>query len=418
MNIKKLLVICFSLFFLYEKAFSSSEIKNKSIDIETQAGTLYIDSSDSSYSYCGNIAAEIDTEKLQFFVNAQYTGASSNLKLLNGKLNNNVFSTGLGFNNSKADIGFFFGGLSEIFKIKINAKDFCLKDVSYGGGFADFSIKLPQDFSVQVKLLAGTQKSNTDDLYVFYGNINTPFFWNGELNISLPLSFGINIFYSNASLYVFNDIDEQSGKGLLDFWWSKAEKSFSLERKAAHNIKIDLGFLYTAGEAAFTESTGLPKTIFYPYSYIHADGNAALYFLTFGTDYSLQKNNFQFLLETAMLVNVYSQLQYYYKITSKKSIFFDGSIKRGEDTFVFSNGDSLVMMNMQALYNLTSSNNLAAAFSARKDLVIPVITEKTRALFFGDEDKKTESSTDNSQAGEIIKTILLSGLSFGVKLSF
>ena len=76
-----------------------------------------------------------------------------------------------------------------------------------------------------------------------------------------------------------------------------------------------------------------------------------------------------------------------------------------------------MLMNIQALYNFAASNSIKAAFFARKDLVIPVITEKTRALFFGDEDKKTESSTDNSQAGEIIKTILLSGLSFGVKLS-
>jgi hypothetical protein len=110
-------------------------------------------------------------------------------------------------------------------------------------------------------------------------------------------------------------------------------------------------------------------------------------------------------------------MEYFYKTTKKKNLLYDGSIKKDQDSFAFSNADFLLLVDAAFYYTLHQKDNFKARVFIGKDFVIPYISGKTKSLFgitpsFGGGD------SGGKKSGLSAKTILLSGLSLGVKLEF
>ena len=216
-----------------------------------------------------------------------------------------------------------------------------------------------------------------------------------------------------------NEAGKPNGNGKLSVFYGSIGKSWHIKNTAEHNISGNAGFMYTGG---FGSATPEPSEnyMFYPFSYLHANGGFSCYFVSISGKYEFTFNNLKLALEAETFINIYSNINYFYKYTFKKNILYDGSIHRGNDNFSFSNGDFILLANLDASYKTTivktAAVKVTAEFFISKDIVLPVMTEKTKLLF------RSKNNQQPSNVKELdlqfnFKTILLSGLSLGVKIS-
>lgn len=417
------LIFLFSLFSESEQPLSEGFLFNYTIDLH--GGSLYVDDSGQSFLYGSSFRFKAEKSQKQYFLNATYTGLFSSLKFADFKLNNGLFSAGFSNNLLQVEAGLFTGKMPDTLNARIDKVYFNLTDFSYIGGFTDFHCNFTDSISLKLSLFAGSQKTDTSNLYIVFGKVKSPFFAGGHISLNLPYDFNLSSTYSAVKIQLLSGSNDFLGDGLLDYFDLELGKLFIIEphtvsqsdTEVVQKIKTNIGFLYSGGNGQATSFLDTYNTLFYPFSYLYANGKADLYFLSFAADYSVTKNHFNLLINSSLFVNIYSRMNYFYKATYKKNLFYDGSIKRGSDSFDFSNGDLLLLMRAKVFYSYIFSSSIKVDFFLQKDLALPLISSKTQALFSGEseEEIKTQSSDFSSS---LLRTALLSGLSLGIQIDF
>ncbi|MCR4953349.1 MAG: hypothetical protein K6A43_04665 [Treponema sp.] len=410
---KKYFVILSFLFFIFsENCFSLQKWNGNA---KTQIGTLYTDESGISLDYSANFGIQINSSKLNYFFNTNYTGVFSNIDTLNGNLNHCQISIGASYNKLECIGGIFFGKVPNELIIQLSDSIFSLIEISYYGGYSIFFIPFADNFSTEINFFAGNQKSKESDLFLLFGNITSPFFAGGLAKFYFPFDFILDAFYSRLNLAVSNKSNIEIGNGFANFIGTSLSKNLSFKKNSSHDININLGFLYAGGSGTLTESLEFQQFIFHPLSYLHIDGNADLFFITLKASYKMNSNKIQFLSDFFLLLNINSQLNCFYKATLKKNLIYDGSIQRYSDSRNFSNGDSFIGLNAKINYPTKVFNSLGIDFYAQKTFVIPLISQKTQNLFSQEQTDDTGDVTFNTA---ILKTIFLSGISLGAEIAF
>ena len=311
----------------------------------------------------------------------------------------------------------FFGGIPG--EVTIPPQDYKVKldDIYWLGAASAFHVKLAHELSADINLFAGFQDSSCGDLYILPGSVYTQGFGGISAALNLPLDFSVDVFSYGAGLCVNNEENLKIGNADLRVFGSDFTKSWSFGEQHLHQIKTGAGFFYTDLTGQGRASDELDKSVFFPYSYMFANGSAVLYFVSLKAAYTLTAGACDFTLFSSAFINVWSQVEYFYKTTKKKNLLYDGSIQKDQDSFTFSNADFLLLVDATFYYTLNQKDNFKARVFIGKDFVIPYISGKTKTQL-----GMASSSGGGALAGKkstlSAKTILLSGLSLGVKLDF
>lgn len=415
--------ILLSLIFLFEAFSAPAQPLSQGLlfkyTIDLNGGSIYVDDSGQSFFYGSSFNLKAEKSQNQFFLTAAYTGLSSNLKIADFKLNNGYFYAGFSNNLLQLEAGLFTGKMPDTLNARIGKVYFNLTDFSYIGGFTDFHFNFTDSISIKLNIFAGSQKTDTSNLYIIFGKVKSPFFAGGHISLNLPYDFNVSSSYSSAKIQLLSGSDDFLGYGLLDYCDFELGKLFIIrpDTEAIHKINTNIGFLYSGGNGQVTTFLDNYNAIFYPFSYLYANGKADFYFLSFAADYSVTKNHFNLLIDSSLFVNIYSRMNYFYKATYKKNLFFDGSIKRGSDSFDFSNGDMLFMIRAKVLYSHSFSSSVKSDFFLQKDLALPLIKSKTKALFSGESEEEIKAQSSDFSTS-LLRTTLLSGLSLGIQIYF
>jgi len=419
-----LFLIIFSSFFavlLAQKKTSTFDFTAK-----TQAGSLYLDDSGQSLFYNADFNTKINTDKSDFFINAAYKGACSKLENASGFFNGGIFSAAFAKNCCYFDTGLFLGNFPSSFNLNFNDIALTLNDLFFIGGFSSFAIDFSSDFALKLQFALGNQQSQVCDLFLLFGSLKNPILGNGNITLSLPYDLELYSSYSGTAFKVFSRENNKIGNGELKAFNISAGKKWTLspdkeevsqELRGNHNFITGLGFFYLEGSGNLTADSDMYSLSAYPFSYLHADASADLYFLSFDFDYIFKKNNFQLSFDSNLLLNIYSKIDYFYKATFKKNLFYDGSVKRKTDSLSFSNGDSLIWGKLQFLYHKDFSSKKNIELYLAKAFIIPIITQNTKNLFSLDS-SSAANQTGYDFSSELLKTILLSGLSAGLTFNF
>ncbi|MBO4639308.1 MAG: hypothetical protein J5710_06080 [Treponema sp.] len=395
--------------------------ENFQFSLNTKGGTLFIDKTGKSFDYGSSFDMSIDTSKPDstnssaLFINAGYYGANFNLKSFNSKLQNVSLNTGFTSDRWKLSFGGAFGNLPgkttvyfENFKATIN-------DFSYNCGFTSFSYIFTDDIRTQLTLIAANQKSNQGDLYYFFGHFNIPSLYGCLLKITLPFDFYLDSGCFISNIAIFSQIENQIGDGIVNLYDCFLGKNWIFSTN--HQLDSKIGFVYCDLKGLCTLTSQDQNEMLFPFSYFHADCNSNLEFLSLGADYTFQSGNLSFSINSLVLVNVYTYLHYYLKETYKKNMFYDGSIERHEDTISFSRCDSLLTLNARLDYYANFSSSFKTNFFISKKFLIPILSSSTNELFSDFVTSQPTEST-SSQTSFYLKTVLLSGITFGVSLYF
>ena len=313
--------------------------------------------------------------------------------------------------------GIFFGGIPGELAIPPQDYKVKLEDIYWLGASTAFHIKLAHELSTDIKLIAALQDSSLGDFYILPGSLSTQGFGGVSAALNLPLGFSVNAFCYGAGLFVNNEENLKIGNADISVFGADFAKNWSFENKLLHHLKAGAGFFYAGLIGQGRASEELDKSVFFPYSYMFASGSAALYFASLRVAYSLTGNRYDFTLSSNAFINLWSQMEYFYKTTKKKNLLYDGSVQKDQDYFTFSNADFLLLVDAAFYYTVTQKDAFKARVFFCKDFVIPYISGKTKTLF-----GMTPSSGDGALAGKkstlSAKTILLSGLSLGLHLDF
>ena len=334
---------------------------------------------------------------------------------LAGLYNNSIFTFSNNFNLFYLKTGFYLGGIPGDISIRNQKEPVELNDVLYFGGFIDLAFNLPSDFSIDINMLAGLMNSDPGYLVVIPGSVSAPVYGGVQACLNMPLNFYFTTAIYGTDLSVNNENDEALGDGSVYCYYVNGGKSWNLQKKYNHFISADAGFLYAGGSARITAYDELDKTILFPYSFMYGSAAGSLCFITFGANYSLKGKNLVFSTDLYGLINVWSEIQYYYKATYKNNLIYDGSVVKENKTFSFSNADFLLFFNAQLSYNLHTAD-FNSEFFIRKDFIIPYISKNTQNCLTQNEKSSESTSSGSVDVKSLLKTILLSGLSVGVKL--
>ena len=381
---------------------------------KANSGILYTDSSGTAWDYTLSqkiTGTAADSEK-SFFVQADYTFLDSTVSYVNGTFHNVNFSAGSEWqknqNNHSLKFDGFLGFVPETLKLKFGRIKLSLDNIDYECFSTDYASQVSENFSYSLKFFSGRLASESGNLYIMIGNFNVPFYAGALVNLQLPYDFGLNLFYTNANL-LFNDEDsEKLGDGALSLFCINAGKNWTFNAQANHKLFAELGFVYCDGSTNIKVTAASQKLVLYPFSFLGINAGASLYFINAGTKYKMNCGDFTVSAGFDALLNCYSVLTYFYKYNFKTLVWFTLQNGKAQDYITFSNFDSLLSGYINVSYKKSVLD-----FYVDKKFVVPVITEKTKKLF-----GKANTDTvfmNEKDSRQIAKTILLSGLSVGLK---
>ena len=335
---------------------------------------------------------------------------------VDGIYNNSQLAFSGSINNFDINTGFYIGGIPGDISVRNIEQRAELNDVLYFGGFFDFEISLPSQFSLDIKTLAGLMKSSPGYLGIIPGSVSAPVYGGIQSGLNMPLEFYVTAGVYGTDLSVYNESDEKAGYGSAFCTFFNVGKHWEVQKKLSHFVSVDAGYMFASGSGSVDASDELDKTILFPYSYLRGAGAGSLSFVTFGAEYKLQGNRLYLITDLYGMINVCSEIEYSYKATHKKNLIYDGSIEKGSDSISFSNGDFIIFFNTQLQYNL-QTDRINAGFFVRKDFIIPYISEKTQNCFIQKQSRPfSDSSSDGVDVNGMLKTVLLSGISIGAKM--
>ena len=288
--------------------------------------------------------------------------------------------------------------------------DAVLNNISFGTALADFSYRFTDSWSAKLALFGGGGKTALSDLCLLFGFIQSPFFGGAELSLSFPYELYLKTVYTGADVSFFSQKNDPIGKGRLDLAAARIGKNLN-------QFYVDAGFLYCGANGNVTITSAQQEMMLQPFSYAHGDTDLCFEFVTLCAGYKTNHGSLSFSIDSAVLLNCYSYIRYFFKTTYKNNLFFDGSIRRGEDTQAFCHFDSLIALDAKLVYSKELASSGRVDFSVDKKLLVPLLTKKTMNMFT-EETEKNLSSTSASKIGRVIKTALLSGLSFEVAFYF
>ena len=237
------------------------------------------------------------------------------------------------------------------------------KRISYAAGTANFSYSFTDNFSASLNLFAAGGHSQVFDLFIFFGSIDLPFGGGASLKLSFPLNFYLDTGLYGGNYNILSDQDKPIGGGKINLFDVAAGKKWIFPAKAGnsiHQIDANAGFLYSYANGNLTLTIAEQRQMLMPFSYAYGDTDACLEFITMQAKYSYSYNNLDLEFNSALYLNFYAYLRYYFKGTYKKNLFYDGSVTKNEDTITLSNGDSLLAMDAKASYSLHFTDSLTA----------------------------------------------------------
>lgn len=306
-------------------------------------------------------------------------------------------------------------------KIAFTNKSFGVKlnDISYCSGSAAFSYNFTDSFSAGLTLSTAAAQTNTSDLYLLFGSLSFPSCGGASLNLFFPYDLFLSTRYYGADYDLLNEQDNSIGGGKLHLLDINAGKDWLFHGQndsTFYKLKTSVGFLYAYINGDITVTTNEQNQVFLPFSYAFGNWDLCAEFITLNADYNLHRGGFDVFVDTALYMNVYSYVRYFFKGTYKKNIFYDGSIIRSEDTFNFSHADSILMLDAKLAYSPDMSNSMQLGFSLDKQLVIPIISKASQQEFLYKAAKKKAFSKE--QIKRYAKLALLSGWSIGINICF
>ncbi len=334
---------------------------------------------------------------------------------LDGLYNNSKIEFSNRFNYFDVKTGFYIGGIPGDISIRNIDQQVELNDVLYFGGFLDFGVILPAQFSLDIKMCAGVMNSDNGYLAIIPGAIAAPVYGGIQTCLNLPLDFYITTAAYGTDLSVKNDNNDSMGDGSVFCFSFNGGKKWNFQKKYSHFLSADAGYVYAGGSCNITAYDELDKTMLFPYSFMYASAASSLSFITLGGQYRLKADKITFYTDMFAMINVLSKIDYVYKATYKNNIIYDGSIVKGNDIISFSNADFLIFLNAQLSYSFRTDLINAEIF-ARKDFIIPYISKKTQNCFIDDSSSSDNSFSDSLDIKELLKTILLSGVSLGARI--
>ena len=158
---------------------------------------------------------------------------------------------------------------------------------------------------------------------------------------------------------------------------------------------------------------------FFPFTYLHLDGEGVLHTAFFCSDFTIKKGNFAFDASAALLADVFSRIRASYKYILQKTVVYDGS--SAKDSFLNDScmRDYIALISLKASYDICipffGGGHFISIYAGKK-LPLPMISRSTRDFFEG-ASSDSESSIEYD-ASRLAKTILFSGLEIGLTLKF
>lgn len=382
---------------------------------------LYADQTGDSFcfDFGAGLNVPVKTEESQhsFYLSADYLNLQSNLKLISGNSHNLLLKTGVSFfenqnnKNWKMNLTGFTGNLPDSLKLDFTKLRLSINNLNYiHGGFC-ISSPVVLNSRLETAFFAGKLDSKDNDFYLFNGKMDGKYL-GSNLKLLLPFDISTQALYTNFH----SDLStEQVSLGYLNLSLFNLTAKKSMDFKN-HHISTILGFMNTQGDGIIKGDSSTQPLIIFPFNYFNVNGSANLSFMEFGADYKFFVNGFTFETQALWLLNLHSNISYFYKYTMKKSSvipLFDGSVTRSQGNYDFSNGDSLLFFKLNAMYDFNTAHSNIALY-IQKSLPIPFLTSKTRELFNPGSSSKSDN---NNSSASWTNTILLSGLSIGCSIT-
>lgn len=401
-NILFLAVFCF-----FEGHFFCTEF-----NLQANGGLLYTDNSGAAFIYKAGAKINLPSSD-SFFINAGYTGFTSNLDYVEGSINNIFFGAGNKSINQSFEFTGLFGAAADDLTIRTGSAIILLNNLNYNYFSFDFSKSFSDSFGFDTKAFVGNAATDQSNLYLLIGSFEIPIYGGGLLGFSFPYKIDLQLFGMGGNLASYNEKSDLLAKGDFSLFDIKAGKTIEFEKIPNQIFYGAVGFTYVSGSCLIRTTADSQNTIFFPFSYLYADTNATLYFVNLLFDYKFSSGNFSFYALTDFRINCRYYINYYYKYNFNNNLFFDGSKGTERESLAYSNGDFICKISACADYKIPKINT---KIYLQKEFLFPVITQKTRELF----DKQSENSETMlfQNKDELIKTILLSGLSIGLRIEF
>ncbi len=404
-NLRKLFFLAVFCFFEGHFFYAQSFFKS-------DGGIIYTDNSGAAFIYDAG-AKIILPPSDSFFINAGYTGLTSDVNYIEVTTHNVFFGLGNEAENQGFSFSGLFGKAEDELRIRPGSVRIILKNLKYNFLSFDFYKTFSQDFGLSSEAFFGSANTGQSNLYIMNGRFEIPYYGGCNINFTLPQNFDLQLFYAGGALASHNEKSVKLGDGNLSLFDIKSGKAFTFGTTLEQAFYGGLGFTYAGGEVLIKTTSNSQNTILYPFSFLYVDANATLYFANLFLDYKIKYGNFNFCVQTDFRFNCRSYINYYYKYTMKKSLIFSGENDSDRDSLVFSNCDFIWKFYACADYTIPQ---IQTKLYMKKEFLLPVISDKTKKLFgMQSENSRIDNS---SNFDELIKTVLLSGLYIGFKIEF
>ena len=415
---------CFILIVLLVFSVSSLLFSNTSgISFNTGAATLYEDGSDSSFLYEAFLSSNSPVGNVDLSFSSAYSGLIFSTEHFSCMDESVFLDAGLSSDFFNAGLFAIVSDVPGVLSISTSKLSFTQNGLSFWGAGFSFDWIFSSDFNPKIIAMAGCEDTLSGDLYIVSGTLTLPFFalLRTSVLLSLKMEAGAGSSFVKANLATsLSDFGDAS----IYEWDVFFKKGFSWDFSSGtsdFHASLDLIFSY-AGLYAKGDAVLLPYMAdypFFPFTYLHLEGEGVLHTAFFCSDFTIKKGNFAFDASVALLADVFSRIRASYKYILQKTVVYDGS--SAKDSFLNDScmRDYIALISLKASYDIRipffGEGHFISIYAGKK-LPLPMISRPTRDFFEG-ASSDSESSIEYD-ASRLAKAILFSGLEIGLTLKF
>ena len=280
----------------------------------------------------------------------------------------------------------------------------------YVGSDIGFNI---QNFEITPSFLFANGKFDRGDFQFFYGKPDIPKFLHFALSIEYEKTHNLTFSYKNFDLNVINNIYMPLFQSDTHIFAGNYKYSLFISEKLREFSAV-LGFAYADFSADGALTSANQQYVLFPYTFYNICGNANAFVAWTGASLEIQRKHLKHLLKIGA-ANTFSgkinaDYHYRYKPFYQRRRGYEGAEKSIDEIKLSGTGLGFTSYALESP-SLTIKNKVNIYFGTQKIFIAPWGLNK----FSADEESNIFENFDRKN---LLKTILLSGLSGNLRITF
>jgi len=328
-------------------------------------------------------------------------------------------------------VGTFGAGLPGETKILNGKPRFLLKNGEFSGVYSSFALHFQDNITLENEIFALSGGFDWGDMYYFYGHPDSIEFYSGRTSLLLPFGTELSAYFARLETDIHADnTDEYArlGNAAGNFFFLSLEKHLIGDdsvfwQSMRHFFSARMIYCYAEVSGSVLATSETQDYFFFPYERIYGHLNDKFNVAGLGFSYEYKRPSLKVLLDTNYFHCFVNGPDANYSYKYKKNIFFDGSATSKDFDFADFTNCGFFAGKLSVSYNAKTVLKLQRVepeLRLSRIFVLPLLTDTAKNGLKTKLSSSASSSSGLSSSKNLqkIKTVLLSGTIFSLKIKF